>query len=226
MKCLTILISTLLFLPFQIANAQVGQAFDVQVSNPTALIQALDTVNDTQAGRSDNLDVRLEISVSNGTSAATHTIVVNYAALSDMDASRRANATSQDWADFISKYQDATAPVSELVYVFMGVDNGKESIVTSPNSYNNYVHLQVSDVATYMEALEGLMAADTRNVYMHAYQVFGTGPNGANLVIVLSANTLEDLLAPTTGYEEFLQKTKDIRTPVSNEIYQTIRVWE
>jgi hypothetical protein len=59
----------------------------------------------------------------------------------------------------------------------MGVDNGKESIVTSPNSYINYVHLQVSDVATYMEALEGLMAADTRNLYMHAYQIFGTGSN-------------------------------------------------
>jgi hypothetical protein len=77
MKRLTILISTLLFLPFQIANAQVGQAYYVQVSNPTALIQALDTLNDTQAGRSDNIDVRLEISVSNGTSAATHNIVVN-----------------------------------------------------------------------------------------------------------------------------------------------------
>ena len=226
MKRLTILISTLLFLPFQIANAQVGQAYYVQVSNPTALIQALDTLNDTQAGRSDNIDVRLEVSVSNGTSAATHNIVVNGAAASDMDASRRVNATSQDWADFISIVQDVAAPVAELVYVFMDVDNGKESIVTSPNSYNNYVHLQVSDVATYMDALEDLMAADTRNVYMHAYQVFGTGPNGANLTVVLSANTLEDLLAPTTGYEEFLQKTKDIRTPVSNGIYQVIKAWE
>ena len=130
MKRLTILISTLLFLPFQIANAQVGQAYYVQVSNPTALIQALDTLNDTQAGRSDNIDVRLEVSVSNGTSAATHNIVVNGAAASDMDASRRANATSQDWADFISIVQDVAAPVAELVYVFMDVDNGKESIVT------------------------------------------------------------------------------------------------
>ena len=45
MKRLTILISTLLFLPFQIANAQSGIAYYVEAENPAAFIQALAVLN-------------------------------------------------------------------------------------------------------------------------------------------------------------------------------------
>ena len=108
----------------------------------------------------------------------------------------------------------------------MGVQNNKESLINSPNPYTWYIHLLVSDIPAYLEALEELMEANNdRDVYMHAYQVMGTGSGGANLTVVNRANSLEDLLSTTNEYDEFIEKTIDIRTPVSNGIYQTLGVW-
>ena len=77
-----------------------------------------------------------------------------------------------------------------------------------------------------MTALQDLMAANrNRNVTMHAYQVAGTGQGGPNLTVVNRANSLEDLLSAVNEYDEFIEKTIDIRTPISNGIYQTLRVW-
>jgi len=64
------------------------------------------------------------------------------------------------------------------------------------------------------------------NVYMHAYQTAGTGLGGGNLVVVNSANSLEELLSNNKGYDEFIEKTIDIRTPVANGIYQSIATFD
>ncbi len=57
MKRLTILISTLLCLPFQIANGQVGQAFELNITNPLTFIQAMDNLNASASGQSNNPQV-------------------------------------------------------------------------------------------------------------------------------------------------------------------------
>ena len=48
---------------------------------------------------------------------------------------------------------------------------------------------------------------------MHAYQVAGIGQGGPNLTVVNRANSLEDLLSAVNEYDEFIEKTIDIRTP-------------
>ena len=57
---------------------------------------------------------------------------------------------------------------------------------------------------------------------MRAFQTVGTGLGGGNLVVVNSANPLEELLTNNNGYDEFIEKTIGIRTPIANGIYQTI----
>ena len=85
----------------------------------------------------------------------------------------------------------------------------------------------MTDFPAYLEALEELMEANSGgNVYTHAYQTTGTGRGGGNLVVVNSANSLEELLSNNQGFDEFIEKTINIRTPIANGIYQTIRVWE
>ena len=61
---------------------------------------------------------------------------------------------------------------------------------------------------------------------MHAYQTFGTGLGGGNLVVVNSANSLQELLNNNQGYDEFIENTINIRTPIANGIYQTITNWD
>ena len=214
------------FIPLNFANAQAGFGYFLEVDNPTAFVQALDTLNNSQDAQSDNITVSLSVSVANGQSPSTHLVNVVGDSLSDIDALRRTQATSQAFSDFITINRGNVSNTAELMFNSTGIQNDKEASITSPNPYTWLIHLLVSDIPTYMEALEELMEANNnRDVYMHAYQVAGTGSGGANLTIVNRANSLEDLLSTVNGYDEFIEKTIDIRTPVSNGIYQTLRVW-
>ena len=80
MKRLTILISTLLFLPFQIANAQSGIAYYVEAENPAAFIQALAVLNELPVT---NIQTSVSIAVANGSGAATHLVSVQGDSLAD-----------------------------------------------------------------------------------------------------------------------------------------------
>ena len=224
MKRLTILISTLLFLPFQIANAQSGIAYYVESENPAAFIQALTVLNEAPVT---NIRTSVSIAVANGSGAATHFVSVQGESLADIDRLRQNQATSPEFANFNSAIRGNATSVFELVYTSLGVDNGKASVVTSPNAYHWHTHLLVTDVPAYLEALEEIMEANSSgNVYTHAYQTTGTGLGGGNLVVVNSANSLEELLSNNQGFDEFIETTINIRTPIANGIYQTITTWE
>jgi len=66
------------------------------------------------------------------------------------------------------------------------------------------------------------MDVNDGDVYIRAFQTFGTGLNGGNIVVVNSANSLEELLTNNKDYDVFIEKTIDIRTPIANGMYQTI----
>jgi len=228
MKRLTILISTLLFLPFQIANAQVGQAFELNISNPLTFIQAMNNLNASASGQTGNPQVLLRASLANGEMDSTHNIAVVYDSFSSMDVNRRRNATSQDWANFLSVVNDISTPVAEYVFSSTGIDTGNLSVVTSANPYILYIQLQVSDPTAYAEAFQKLSNSNNGNIYAHLYQIIGGGPNGPSHVVTQTANSLEDLLgaAPNPGFEEFLEEVSEIRTVLGTGVYQQIMAWE
>ena len=229
MKRLTTLISTLLFLPFQITNAQVGQAFELNVTNPLTFIQAMDNLNASASGQANNPQVFLRASVANGEMESTHNIAVVYDSFSSMDMNRTRNSTSQDWANFLSIVNDISTPVAEYVFSSTGIDSGNASVVTSANPYILFIQLQVADPMTYAEASRRLMSSgNNSNIYAHLYQIRGGGPNGPSHVVTQTANSLDDLLgaAPNPGFEEFLEEVSGIRNVLGTGVYQQIMAWE
>ena len=127
---------------------------------------------------------------------------------------------------FNSAAQGNRTLVAEVIYSSLGVDNGKASVVTSPNAYSWHIHLLVTDIPAHLEALEELMHENDGDVFIRAFQTFGTGLGGGNIVVVNSANSLEELLTNNKGYDVFIEKTIDIRPPIANGIYQTIATFD
>ena len=228
MNRLTTLIGTLIFLPFQIANAQVGQAFELNVTNPLTFIQAMDNLNASASGQANNPQVFLRASVANGEMESTHNIAVVYDSFSSMDVNRTRNSTSLDWAKFLSIVNDISTPVAEYVFSSTGIDSGNASVVTSANPYILFIQLQVADPMAYAEASRTLMSSGNNNIYAHLYQIRGGGPNGPSHVLTQTANSLDDLLGvePNPGFEEFLQEVSGIRTVLGTGVYQQIMAWE
>ena len=228
MKRLTILISTLLCLPFQITNGQVGQAFELNITNPLTFIQAMDNLNASASGQANNPQVLLRASLANGEMDSTHNIAVVYDSFSSMDVNRTRNATSQDWANFLSIVNDISTPVAEYVFSSTGIDSGNASAVTSANPYILFIQLQVSDPTAYAVAFRKLMNSSNGNMYGHLYQIRGGGPNGPSHVVTQTANSLDDLLGSprNPAFDEFLEEVSEIRTVLGTGVYQQIMAWE
>jgi hypothetical protein len=210
-----------------LVSAQSGVGYYIEVENPPSFIQALTALNDSPAAAASNTQTLVSVSVANGNGAATHFVSIQGESLAAIDSLRQAQATSQEFSTFTSAIRNNVTSTAEVLFNALGVDNGKASTITSPNAYHWHIHLLVTDLPAYLEALEDLMDANSDgNVYMHAYQTAGTGLGGGNLVVVNSANSLEELLSNNKGYDEFIEKTIDIRTPVANGIYQSIATFD
>jgi hypothetical protein len=218
--CKIIFLSLASLLAFNFANAQSGIGYYVQAENPAAYIQAIE--KSSSLSGSANIQTVVSVAVANGPGAATHFVSQQGDTLSDIDNFRKLSLNSPEFSEFNSAVQGNRTLTAEVIYSSLGVDNGKASVVTSPNAYSWHIHLLVTDIPAYLEALEELMDVNDGDVYMQTFQTFGTGLGGGNIVVVNSANSLEELLTNNKGYDVFIEKTIDIRTPIANGIYQTI----
>ena len=219
-------VSIFLILLSGLSNAQSGIGYYVEADNPAAYIQAIEALSESSAFGSNNIRISVAVAVANGLGTATHFVTQQADSLADIDEMRDSLLNSTEFAEFQSAAQGNRTLSGELIYTSLGVDNGKASVVTSSNAYHWHIHLLVTDLPAYLEALEELMDANDGDVYMRAFQTAGTGLGGGNLVVVNSANSLEDLLTNNQGYDEFIEKTLDIRTPIANGIYQTMATFE
>jgi hypothetical protein len=218
--CKLTFLSLASLLAFNFANAQSGIGYYVQAENPVAYIQAIE--KSSSLSGSANIQTVVSVAVANGPGAATHFVSQQGDTLSDIDNFRKLSLNSPVFSEFNSAVQGNRTLTAEVIYSSLGVDNGKASVVTSPNAYSWHIHLLVTDIPAYLEALEELMDVNDGDVYMQTFQTFGTGLGGGNIVVVNSANSLEELLTNNKGYDVFIEKTIDIRTPIANGIYQTI----
>ena len=218
--CKLTFLSLASLLAFNFANAQSGIGYYVQAENPVAYIQAIE--KSSSLSGSANIQTVVSVAVANGPGAATHFVSQQGDTLSDIDNFRKLSLNSPEFSEFNSAVQGNRTLTAEVIYSSLGVDNGKASVVTSPNAYSWHIHLLATDIPAYLEALEELMDVNDGDVYMHAFQTFGTGLGVGNIVVVNSANSLEELLTNNKGYDVFIEKTIDIRTPIANGIYQTI----
>jgi hypothetical protein len=218
--CKLTFLSLASLLAFNFANAQSGIGYYVQAENSVAYIQAIE--KSSSLSGSANIQTVVSVAVANGPGAATHFVSQQGDTLSDIDNFRKLSLNSPVFSEFNSAVQGNRTLTAEVIYSSLGVDNGKASVVTSPNAYSWHIHLLVTDIPAYLEALEELMDVNDGDVYMQTFQTFGTGLGGGNIVVVNSANTLEELLTNNKGYDVFIEKTIDIRTPIANGIYQAI----
>ena len=116
-------------------------------------------------GLEERLTCRVKITNSNPLRRSQH---VNQA-LTGIDGFRQIQPTSQEFSNFSLAIRNNATPAAEIVFNFVGVDNGKESVATSPHACSWHIHLLVADMPAYLEALEEPMEENSYgNAYMHA----------------------------------------------------------
>lgn len=213
-----------------LAFSQVGIKYDINVSNPLAVVAAMDKFYSSPTGQAASGSVTLYQYMANGDNPATHAFLVSFSNLEEMQQTFTRNALSQDWTTFLTELNMASEQVDSVMYRSTGITGGDPSKVTSPNTANYWIYLNVSDPATYASAWQALTSKnDDLDVASGLSEILADGTSTVTHVIAQRANDLPSLLGRTNsqlvGWDDFVEAVSSIRTVVSRDMLGQVKTW-
>jgi hypothetical protein len=212
------------------AFSQVGIKYDINASNPLAVVAAMDKFYSSPTGQAASGSVTLYQYMANGDNPATHAFLVSFSNLEEMQQTFTRNALSQDWTTFLTELNMASEQVDSVMYRSTGITGGDPSKVTSPNTANYWIYLNVSDPATYASAWQALTSKnDDLDVASGLSEILADGTSTVTHVIAQRANDLPSLLGRTNsqlvGWDDFVEAVSSIRTVVSRDMLGQVKTW-
>ena len=213
-----------------LAFSQVGIKYDINASNPLAVVAAMDKFYSSPTGQAASGSVTLYQYMANGDNPATHAFLVSFSNLEEMQQTFTRNALSQDWTTFLTELNMASEQVDSVMYRSTGITGGDPSKVTSPNTANYWIYLNVSDPATYASAWQTLTSKnDDLDVASGLSEILADGTSTVTHVIAQRANDLHSLLGRTNsqlvGWNDFVEAVSSIRTVVSRDMLGQVKTW-
>lgn len=210
------------------AQSFVGMGFDFVVTNPAAVVSALDKYNASINAQNRAGYPVLNRYVVNGENPATHNIVTIFPSLEALDNFNAVNANSQDWIIFQAEMAAAATLSGELFYQASGITVGDQSIIASPNYVSQYIMMDITDPEKYVDAwMELAEEYQSEKVYTQLITIIADGERGATHNLMISARNMADLMNDpintSRGFARFNSKVSDIRTVISRNIAAQVK---
>jgi hypothetical protein len=207
------------------------QTYDMIVSDPAGVVAALDKYQASQTGQQGSATVVLSQYLANGESLATHQILVIYPTNQDMDLDLKRNATSDDWAEFLTDMQSAASVEAEGIgQILAMVGNPNDPVATAMGRTNVSYQLSVEDPATYASAWSDFANDNLQEgsvSYLSSVLAYGAHP-GTHVVANIYRSLGEALSnQPQTmeGFDVFLQRVSGIRTVEGRVVTTVVGEW-
>ena len=231
MKIFSTLVGLLLLTQTVAAATPVGTYYQVNVTNPAAVVAALDAYADSPTGQKNPATVTLFQIMSNGTNPATHAISVSFASAEDMDRSRALNMASNDFAAMQASMTGAMTPVSESMFLDTGVTAGSPAAITSDNPVARFILMDVQDPAAYVAAWTKMMASRDSDLPSYLSQIMAAGTADTSHVVSIFANNLAEMMAladanqGNPAWAEFLASVNGIRAIEDDAMVVRVKSW-
>lgn len=231
MKIFSTLVGLLLLTQTVAAATPVGTYYQVNVTNPAAVVAALDAYADSPTGQKNPATVTLFQITSNGTNPATHAISVSFASAEDMDRSRALNMASKDFAAMQASMAGAMTPVSESMFRDTGVTAGSPAAITSDNPVARFILMDVQDPAAYVAAWTKMMASRDSDLPSSVSQIMAAGTADTSHVVSIFANNMAEMMAladanqGNPAWAEFLASVNGIRAIEDDAMVVRVKSW-
>ena len=231
MKIFSTLVGLLLLTQTVAAATPVGTYYQVNVTNPAAVVAALDAYADSPTGQKNPATVTLFQITSNGTNPATHAISVSFASAADMDRSRALNMASKDFAAMQASMAGAMTPVSESMFRDTGVTAGSPAAITSDNPVGRFILMDVQDPAAYVAAWTKMMASRDSDLPSSVSQIMAAGTADTSHVVGIFANNMAEMMAladanqGNPAWAEFLASVDGIRAIEDDAMVVRVKSW-
>jgi hypothetical protein len=132
-----------------------GQSYGFVVSDPAAMLTAMDEYRASETGKKTPNTVVLSQNVVNDDYASTHQVNVFYPSTAAMDQPLALNMASADWAIFLGKLRTASSNEWENIYAIMRAKVQKDP-ATMQNPVTLIYAMTVKNPADFMPAFNNL----------------------------------------------------------------------
>ena len=203
------------------------QTYDLVVSDPAAVIAAIDKYQASPTGQSNSASVVLYAYVAAGDNLATHAINVVHPSPSDMDANLALNE-SQDQAVFLAEIREVATVTSRAMGETLLIGGNPENITSANPAVMRYL-MSVSDPAAYAQAFSSFLGQNPDIGVSYLSSMMADGTNPETHVVLNYANSVGELFInqPQTleGWAEYSSAVKGLRTIESTAIATEVKRW-
>ena len=231
-KRITLSIASLLALTFgsAVVSADPVETYlGLDVSSPTAVVGALDSLMNSDAGKGSK--VYLVRAIFDGDDPATHFLVSEYDSFADYDKMTASRVRSGAWGNAMAAVNAAADPVTSGIGIIRA-DYG-EGWPDRDNFVMVY-SLNVKDAGKYAKAFDKLANSDIGKQAPGITRLLENRSAGAapSHYVVMSAPTFAalnehlDAMFASKAYEDFSDDVSGIRTIVGTASYLKDKVWD
>lgn len=224
----TIFLISCLFVQNSFAQA-VFQSFDLVVSDPAAVVAAMDKYQSSSTGRDITASVILYQYAAAGDNMATHAINVVHSSPEEMDANLSRNQGSQDAAVWLEEMSS----VAQITSRWMGqilLSGGDPNNITSPNPGAIAYFMSVSDPSAYARAFSKFIGRNTDVGQSFLSSMIVDGDNPATHVVLNYGNSLGELFSNQPqmqdGWDDYVSEAGHLRRIESVAALNVVKRWD
>ena len=206
----------------------VFQTYDLVVSDPAAVVAAIDKYQASPTGQSNSASVFLFAYVAAGNYMATHALNVVHPSPTEMDANLALNNGSQDQAVFLAEMREVATVTSRAMGENLLVGGNAENITSANPAVMRYL-MSVSDPAAYAQAFSSFLGQNPNIGVSYLSSMMADGTNPETHVVLNYANSMGELFTnqpqTLTGWDEYSSAVKDLRTIESTAVATEVKRW-
>tara|TARA_B100000676_G_scaffold41217_1_gene39167 strand:+ start:470 stop:1165 length:696 start_codon:yes stop_codon:yes gene_type:complete len=222
------LAATLLVVQTSFGQA-VFQSFDLVVSDPAAVVAAMDKYQASPTGQSNTSIAILYQYVAAGDNMATHAVNIVHSSPEEMDANLERNQGSSDQAAFFAE----VSQVATITRRWMGqilLTGGSVDNLTNPNPAAMAYFMSVSDPAAYAQAFSNFIGQNEDVGQSFLSSIMADGEDPATHVVLNYGNSLGELVMnqpqALDGWSDYASDVRDLRTVEATAVLNVVKRWD
>ena len=220
--------ATLLVVQTSIGQA-VFQSFDLVVSDPAAVVAAMDKYQASPTGQSNTSIAILYQYVAAGDNMATHVVNIVHSSPEEMDANLERNQGSSDQAAFFAEVSQAATVtrrwMGQILLTGGSVDN-----LTNPNPAAMAYFMSVSDPAAYAQAFSNFIGQNEDVGQSFLSSIMADGEDPATHVVLNYGNSLGELVMnqpqALDGWSDYASDVRNLRTVEATAVLNVVKRWD
>ena len=207
----------------------VFQSFDLVVSDPAAVVAAMDKYQASPTGQSNTSIAILYQYVAAGDNMATHVVNIVHSSPEEMDANLERNQGSSDQAAFFAEVSQAATVtrrwMGQILLTGGSVDN-----LTNPNPAAMAYFMSVSDPAAYAQAFSNFIGQNEDVGQSFLSSIMADGEDPATHVVLNYGNSLGELVMnqpqALDGWSDYASDVRNLRTVEATAVLNVVKRWD